>query len=455
MSKTKILNLCSLILNVILVGLVGYGTVYLTIATSSLLGTLNYFTTLSNLFVGLTAICTIVANVIGLVKDRKLPKFIFVLDLLAAVNLIVTMLTVIAFLGPVVLQDYNMVLGLTNPMQNPQFFMHLVIPAFAILVFIFTNIREKVKFPWILLSLLGLVAYGGFYVLNYFMKFIQVNMTVRGQEFTTPDWYFFFEGFKALGMSEVIGYGVIGGLLLVGFLFALLFWALNGALNKAYFKNETATPSAAVEEASSNYSSSLEEKKEEPAPAPVEEKEPEPEEEPEPEPAPAPVEEAPKEEKKPAEKKPAPKKEEKKPAPKKEAKPEPKKEEKRAEPVKKAEPKKEAKPAPAKKAEAKPAPKKEEKKPAPAKKPEPKKEAKAESKDSNTKVYHLTKRKEDGMWAITFVGGQKAVKLFKTKKEAEAALAVLTENQGATALIRNSKGAKAGKFASSIKSDKD
>ena len=57
------------------------------------------------------------------------------------------------------------------------------------------------------------------------------------------------------------------------------------------------------------------------------------------------------------------------------------------------------------------------------------------------------------MWAITFVGGQKAVKLFKTKKEAEAALKVLTENQGATALIRNSKGAKAGKFASSIKTD--
>ena len=44
-----------------------------------------------------------------------------------------------------------------------------------------------------------------------------------------------------------------------------------------------------------------------------------------------------------------------------------------------------------------------------AKKPAPVKE----DKDSK-KVYHLTKRKEDGMWAITFVGGTKAVKLFKT-----------------------------------------
>ena len=78
----------------------------------------------------------------------------------------------------------------------------------------------------------------------------------------------------------------------------------------------------------------------------------------------------------------------------------------------------------------------------------------AEKKTEGTKVYHLTKRKEDGMWAITFVGGKKPVKLFKTKKEAEEYLAVLTENQGASALIRNSKGAKAGKFASSIKTDK-
>ena len=86
------------------------------------------------------------------------------------------------------------------------------------------------------------------------------------------------------------------------------------------------------------------------------------------------------------------------------------------------------------------------KKAQPTKKPAPAKEEK-----DNKKVYHLTKRKEDGMWAITFVGGTKAVKLFKTKKEAEDALKVLTENQGASALIRNSKGAKAGKFASSIK----
>ena len=88
----------------------------------------------------------------------------------------------------------------------------------------------------------------------------------------------------------------------------------------------------------------------------------------------------------------------------------------------------------------------------PVKKPAPKKEE--PKKAEGTKVYHLTKRKEDDMWAITFVGGSKPVKLFKTKKEAEEYLAVLTKNQGASALIRNSKGSKAGKFASSIKTEK-
>ena len=104
--------------------------------------------------------------------------------------------------------------------------------------------------------------------------------------------------------------------------------------------------------------------------------------------------------------------------------------------------------APAKKPAAKPAAKPAKKPEAPAKKPAPAK------KSEPTKVYHLTKRAEDGMWAITFVGGEKAVKLFKTKKEAEEYLETLTKNQGASALIRNSKGAKAGKFASSIKKDK-
>lgn len=116
-----------------------------------------------------------------------------------------------------------------------------------------------------------------------------------------------------------------------------------------------------------------------------------------------------------------------------------KKEEKKAAPVKKAEPAKKApaKASPAKKAE--PA-----KKAAPAKKAEPAKAA--PQKKEATRVYHVAKR-EDGMWQVKYAGGEKAIKLFKTKVEAEAYTKQMAENQGGVMLTHNSKGANKGKIA--------
>ena len=99
--------------------------------------------------------------------------------------------------------------------------------------------------------------------------------------------------------------------------------------------------------------------------------------------------------------------------------------------VKKAQPAKKApavrQPANAKKAAAKkPAPAKKEapaKKVAPAKKPAP---AKKEAPDFRT--YHLVKR-DDGKWEVKFAGGQKAIKLFNTQKEALEYSKKMAENQ--------------------------
>ena len=112
-------------------------------------------------------------------------------------------------------------------------------------------------------------------------------------------------------------------------------------------------------------------------------------------------------------------------------------------PVKKEEPKKEVAAAPvAKKAEPKKAPAKKVAAPAP-KKAEPKKEA--PSKEAK-RVYHVAKR-EDGMWQVKYAGGEKAIKLFKTKVEAEAFTKQMAENQGGVMLSHNSKGANKGKIA--------
>ena len=103
--------------------------------------------------------------------------------------------------------------------------------------------------------------------------------------------------------------------------------------------------------------------------------------------------------------------------------------------VKKAEP---AKKPLVKKAE--PSKKPEAKKAAPAKKPAP-----AKKEEVNFRTYHLVKR-SDGKWEVKYAGGQKAIKLFDTQKEALEYSKKMAENQDGKVLVHNSKGANKGRI---------
>ena len=85
----------------------------------------------------------------------------------------------------------------------------------------------------------------------------------------------------------------------------------------------------------------------------------------------------------------------------------------------------------------------------PAKKVKPAKKAPAKKapakKEVNYRTYHLVKR-SDGMWEVKFAGGQKAIKLFKTQKEALAYSEKMAENQGGSVLVHNSKGSNKGRI---------
>ena len=85
------------------------------------------------------------------------------------------------------------------------------------------------------------------------------------------------------------------------------------------------------------------------------------------------------------------------------------------------------------------------KKPAPAKKAEPKPEPKEEKKPVTFRNYHVSKR-ADGKWQVKYAGGQRAIKLFDTQKEAMEYTKVMAENQGGSVLLHNSKGANKGKI---------
>lgn len=79
---------------------------------------------------------------------------------------------------------------------------------------------------------------------------------------------------------------------------------------------------------------------------------------------------------------------------------------------------------------------------APAKKAPAKEEPKKEGK----RVYHVAKREEDGMWTVKYAGGEKVIKLFKTKAEAVEYTEKMAENQGGVMLKHNSKGAHKGQI---------
>lgn len=67
--------------------------------------------------------------------------------------------------------------------------------------------------------------------------------------------------------------------------------------------------------------------------------------------------------------------------------------------------------------------------------------------EESTRVYHVAKR-EDGMWQVKFAGGEKAIKLFKTQKEALEYSKKMTKNQKGAMLVHNSKGKNKGKIKS-------
>lgn len=75
------------------------------------------------------------------------------------------------------------------------------------------------------------------------------------------------------------------------------------------------------------------------------------------------------------------------------------------------------------------------------------KETKKSVSENSTRVYHVVKR-SDGKWEVKFAGGEKAIKLFTTQKEAVEYSTIMAENQEGALLVHNSKGKNKGRIKS-------
>ena len=140
------------------------------------LGSLKYFTMLSNLFVGFVAAAWLVSVGKGAGGDGKASERVERLKYIAAASVGLTCATVLFFLGPIygypaMFEGYNLPL-------------HLIIPVIAIIEIIFMSDTHYSRRDN-LLAVIPPLLYGLGYLINILINGI-------GQWPDTNDWYFFF-----------------------------------------------------------------------------------------------------------------------------------------------------------------------------------------------------------------------------------------------------------------------
>lgn len=159
------------------------------------IGSLKYFTTLSNIFVGIVAAAWLVSA--GKSEDGRASERVEKFKYVAAASVGLTLATVLFFLGPI--YGYpSMFVGFNLPL-------HLLAPVTAILEVIFlTEIPYTRKDNR--LVIIAPLAYGICYFLNVLINGV-------GEWPETNDWYFFFHWGYAVGVLiyavlTVVTYGI-------------------------------------------------------------------------------------------------------------------------------------------------------------------------------------------------------------------------------------------------------
>lgn len=166
MSKYKI----SLILNIIIVMMVMIASIMMftgfrfmpgkIILESNKLGMFKFFTVDSNLLMGIISLIFATYE-IRLLKGSidEIPRYMYILKLMATTSVTLTFLVVFAYLGPFVGNIYLMIL-------NSNLFFHLLVPLFSMITFIFFERNNKMLFKYSFYGLIPIIMYGLYYLIN-------------------------------------------------------------------------------------------------------------------------------------------------------------------------------------------------------------------------------------------------------------------------------------------------
>lgn len=179
-------------------------------AADSTFRTFRYFTTDSNLLMGIFALVFLIDQILELKgKIQEIPSYVYLLKLIGTVQVSVTFFTVVFYLAPALGENfYVMFLG-------HNFFYHLFVPVLSMVSFLFLEKTEKISFRKTFFSMLPVLVYGIYYMANAFL-----HMT-DGKVPPEYDWYGFAQGGVALSFVAFIA------MMIATYLITLLFWFLN------------------------------------------------------------------------------------------------------------------------------------------------------------------------------------------------------------------------------------
>lgn len=177
----------------------------------------RYFTNLSNIFVAVTSLITLIFNCRNAVNDKYfLPEWVMTLKFSATVSVMLTFLTVVFFLAPITVTRG---LSYFHLFEYNYFFLHFLTPFIAIISVVFFERAKNFKFRYCAFGVIPMMLYS----FLYYYEVIILSPTNGGW----PDFYSFTFGgnMKIVYVSGLVIYGATFG-------FCALLWKLQQIRSK-------------------------------------------------------------------------------------------------------------------------------------------------------------------------------------------------------------------------------
>ena len=145
-------------------------------------GMMKYYTTDSNILVGLASLFMLIEEK-NILKDKRktLSPNIYLFKFTSTVSVSITFLVVFLYLGP------GSKGGIGSMLTNSNLFFHFLVPVLAIISFAFFEKTNKIDKKYIKYGVLPTLIYGIFYILNI------INHIENNKISTKYDWYWFFQ----------------------------------------------------------------------------------------------------------------------------------------------------------------------------------------------------------------------------------------------------------------------